>query len=84
MKDIAAKHNKTPAQVILRWGVQRGTCVIPKTSKVERLTENISLFDFVLSEEEMKTISGFDLNKRYNDPGVFCEAAFGTFCPIYD
>ena len=84
VKDIAAKHNKTPAQIILRWGVQRGTCVIPKTSKVERLTENISLFDFVLSDDEMKTISGFDLNKRYNDPGVFCEAAFGTFCPIYD
>jgi len=69
---------------LLRWAVQRGTAAIPKSSKVERLIENISIFDFNLSVEEMGTISGLNQNRRFNDPGVFCEAAFGTFCPIYD
>jgi len=47
--EIATRHSKTPAQVILRWAVQRGTAAIPKSSKVERLIENISIFDFNLS-----------------------------------
>lgn len=49
VKDIAAKHNKTPAQVVLRWGVQRGTAIIPKSSNTGRVAENIALFDFNLS-----------------------------------
>jgi len=64
--------------------VQRGTAIIPKSSKIERVIENISLFDFNLSQEEMKVITSLDKNKRYNDPGVFCESAFGCYCPIYD
>lgn len=84
IKAIAAAHGKTPAQVILRWGVQRGTAVIPKTSKRERLVENMALFDFELNSEQMATISNLDRNRRYNDPGVFCGAAFNTFCPIFD
>jgi D-xylose reductase len=81
---IAQAHGKTAAQVVLRWGVQRGTAVIPKTSRQERLGENLSLFDFSLSEDEMQAISGLDRHQRYNDPGVFCEQAFNTFCPIYE
>ena len=46
VKAIAATHSKTPAQVLLRWAVQRGTVAIPKSSKLERVIENISLFDF--------------------------------------
>lgn len=85
VKDIAAKHGKTPAQVVLRWGVQRGTAVIPKTTKVARLEENIGLFEgFNLSDEEMTKISGLNKNRRFNDPGHFCEAAFNTFFPIYE
>jgi D-xylose reductase len=84
IKKIAAAHGKSPAQVLLRWGVQRGTAVIPKTSKRERLAENIAIFDFELSPEQMATISGLNQNRRYNDPGVFCEEAFNTFCPIYE
>lgn len=82
--EIAVRHNKTAAQVLLRWGVQRGTAVIPKSSKVERCIENISIFDFNLSPEEMAVIDSLDKNRRFNDPGVFCEGAFGTFCPIYE
>jgi D-xylose reductase len=58
--------------------------VIPKTTRVERLRENLAVFDFELSDEEMQAISGLNRDRRFNDPGVFCEAAFGTFCPIYE
>ena len=71
VKEIAANHSKTPGQIILRWGVQRGTTVIPKTSKKERLVENMSLFDFALTEEEMRIISGLNKNKRYCDASTW-------------
>ena len=80
----AERVGASAAQVVLRWGVQRGTAVIPKTSKLERLAENLSLSAFTLTDEEMDAISGLNQNRRFNDPGVFCEAAFGTFHSIYD
>jgi len=51
VKDIAAAHGKSAGQIVLKWGVQRGTTIIPKTEKVSRLEENASLFDFDLTEE---------------------------------
>ena len=81
---IAESHERTAAQVLLRWGVQRGTAVVPKTTKTERLEENIAVFDFQLSDEEMACINALNKNRRYNDPGEFCESAFNTFCPIYE
>lgn len=80
----AARLDRSPAQIVLRWALQRGTAVIPKTSRRERLRENLALFDFSLNEEEMAGISALNRNRRFNDPGVFCEAAFNTFHPIYD
>ena len=80
----AQRLNRSAAQVLLRWGVQRGTAIIPKTSRVERLAENIALFDFELSSQEMEAISALNCNRRFNDPGLFCELAFGKFYPIYD
>ncbi len=80
----ATRLNKTPAQIILRWGVQRGTAIIPKTIKPQRMSENLALFDFKLTTEEMASISSLNRNRRFNDPGVFCEAAFNSFYPIYD
>lgn len=84
VKEIAADVGKTPAQVLLRWGIQRGTSVIPKTSTPKRLTENIDIFDFSLSQKQMKSISSLDQGRRFNDPGDFGEAAFNTFLPIYE
>ena len=81
---MAAKYSKTPAQVVLRWGVQRGTVCIPKTSNKERLAENFDLFSFSLTEEEMNSITALNKNKRFNDPGVYAEPAFGYFYPIYE
>ncbi len=80
----ARAHGKSPAQVVLRWGVQRGTSIIPKTSKPERMRENLAIDAFELSEMEMQAISALNQGRRFNDPGVFAEVAFGTFHPIYD
>lgn len=84
VESAAKRLGKTPAQVVLRWGVQRGNAIIPKTSKLERLAENAALFDFELSEDEMAQIDALNINQRFNDPGVFCEKAFNTFFPIYE
>ncbi|QDT05625.1 putative oxidoreductase/MSMEI_2347 [Rubripirellula lacrimiformis] len=81
---IATDVKRTPAQVCLRFGVQRGTNVVPKTSNPERLKENLALFDFELSADQMATIAGLDQHRRFNDPGDFCESAFHTFFPIYE
>ena len=82
--EAARRLGKTPAQVVLRWAVQRGTGVVPKTEKPERLRENLAIHDFALNDAEMAAITALDRNQRFNDPGVFCEQAFGTFFPIYE
>ena len=61
LKRIATKYNKSVGQVILRWNIQRGVIVIPKSTHVERIKENIDIFDFELNEEEMKQISSLDM-----------------------
>ena len=61
LKGIAAKYNKSVGQVLLRWNVQRGVVVIPKSTHVERIKENIDIFDFELNEEEMKQISSLNM-----------------------
>jgi D-xylose reductase len=84
VRDVAARHKKSPAQIVLRWAVQRGTSVIPKTTRPERLRENLEIYDFELSEPEMTAIASVDRNRRFNDPGEFAEKAFNTFFPIYE
>lgn len=83
LKKISETHGRSVAQVMLRWAVQRGTIVIPKTCKVERLTENMDVFDWSLSEQDMLDIKCLEKGKRYNDPGVFC-TGMGMSIPIYD
>ncbi|HOT90606.1 MAG TPA: aldo/keto reductase [Anaerolineae bacterium] len=60
LRSIAAKHNKSVAQVILRWLVQRGIIALAKTTRKERMVENISVFDFELSAEDMAAIATLD------------------------
>ncbi len=81
---IAGDHGKTPAQVVLRWAIQRGTAAIPKAQDLSHLKENIEIHDFTLGEAEMARIDQLDHNRRFNDPAEFCETAFGTFYPIFD
>ena len=63
VKKIAANHGKTPAQIALRFLVQNGISVIPKSVHADRIKENIDIFDFVLTDEEMKALSALDTAK---------------------
>ncbi len=71
---IAANHNKTPAQIILRWLIQRGVGVIPKSVRKERIVENFNIFDFELSSGEMDGIISLDTNSSvfidHHDPEI--------------
>ena len=60
LSEIGKKYNKSVAQVILRWQIQRGIICIPKTTRKERMIENLSVFDFALSEQDMQTIATLD------------------------
>lgn len=63
LEGIAKKYNKTVAQVILRWHIERGVIIIPKSVRKERMIENIDIFDFSLTPEDMAHIATLDLNK---------------------
>ncbi|KAM7479369.1 hypothetical protein LguiA_027582 [Lonicera macranthoides] len=71
LRGLAEKYKKTVAQIVLRWGIQRKTVVIPKSSKAGRLEENYKVFDFELSKEDMDIIQGLDRNYRTNQPAKF-------------
>jgi diketogulonate reductase-like aldo/keto reductase len=62
--DIAKAHDKSPAQIMLRWHLQQGRSVIPKSTKPERIAENIDVFDFELSTEELAAIDALDTGQR--------------------
>lgn len=61
LQNIGEKYGKTPGQVMLRWNVQRGVVVIPKSTHVERMAENLDIWDFELTEEEMSRIAQLDM-----------------------
>jgi len=70
--EIAAAHSKTPAQAIIRWHLQLGNVVIPKSVTPERIEENFDVFDFELSDAEMETIRELDAGRRIGpDPDTF-------------
>ncbi|KAK3329319.1 NADP-dependent oxidoreductase domain-containing protein [Apodospora peruviana] len=71
IKSIAEKHGKTASQVLLRWATQRGLAVIPKSTSEDRMKANLACTDFDLSEEEIKTISGFNRGIRFNQPSNY-------------
>lgn len=62
--ELAARYGKSPAQIILRWHVQRDVAVIPKSVHPERMRENIAIFDFSLAEEDMAAIQRLDAGIR--------------------
>lgn len=64
IQDLADKYMKTPAQIILRWQIQEDTIVIPKSVTTSRISENFNVFDFELSESDMKEIATLDQGKR--------------------
>jgi diketogulonate reductase-like aldo/keto reductase len=80
--DIAKAHDKTPAQVMLRWHLQQGRSVIPKSTKPQRIAENIDVFDFDLSTEELAAIDALDTGRRGGpEPESITLANFGRPIP---
>jgi diketogulonate reductase-like aldo/keto reductase len=61
---LAKKHGKTPAQVVLRWHVEHGICAIPKSFRADRIEENLNVFDFALSREDIAAIDALDTGMR--------------------
>ncbi|HKB50982.1 MAG TPA: aldo/keto reductase [Solirubrobacterales bacterium] len=71
---VAARHDRTPAQVILRWHLQLGNIVIPKSVTPARIRENFEVFDFELSDDDMAEIAALDVGQRIGpDPSTFVE-----------
>lgn len=64
---IAEAHSKTPAQVILRWHIQAGYIVIPGSKNPEHIRENIDVFDFALTDDEMRIMSDLNQNRRFEN-----------------
>jgi 2,5-diketo-D-gluconate reductase A len=72
IETIAAHHDRTPAQTILRWHIQVGNVVIPKSATPERIRENFEIFDFELSEDDMAALARLDTGERIGpEPGTF-------------
>lgn len=61
---IAKKYNRSPAQILIKYQIQRGVAVIPKSTTKNRIISNFDVFGFELTEEDVKTIDGFDCNGR--------------------
>ena len=79
---IAKAHGKSAAQVMLRWGLQQGRSVIPKSTKPSRIAENIDVFDFELSSDELASIDRLDTDRRGGpEPESITIEAFGREIP---
>lgn len=79
---LAQKYGKSNVQIILRWHIQKGNIVFPKTTNLQHMKDNIDIFDFELTDDEVKEIDGLDRNKRYfNVPLAQQEAMFKSFRP---
>ncbi len=71
-KQLARKYNKSIAQIVLRWDLQKGVITIPKSSKKERIIANANIFDFELAEEDVELLDGMHKGQRFGpDPDNF-------------
>jgi 2,5-diketo-D-gluconate reductase A len=71
VESIARKHARTPAQIVLRWEIELGVVAIPKTTSVERMRENLAVFDFTLDEDDRMHLASLDRGARQGgDPNV--------------
>ena len=72
LKAIGEKYGKTPAQVALRWNIQRGVVVIPKSTHKDRMEQNFDVFDFQLTKEEVELISSLNYDNMYLVESTIC------------
>ena len=84
IKSTAKELEISPAQLVLSWALNRGTSIVVKSTNEKRMKENLDASKIKLEQSVLEKISALNINRRYNDPGIFCEDAFNTFFPIYD
>lgn len=85
LKNIAQKHERSVAQIVLRWHIQNQVCVIPKTIHPERMIENQAVFDFELDEEDLKQIASLDIGySEIIDHQCYATAKIMNKCKIHD
>ena len=82
LKIMAEKYKKSTAQILLRFSIQRGLCIIPKSSKKHRMIENGNIFDFSLENGDMEALLAMDKNQRYF-PMVWFDHRFYPFRENY-
>lgn len=81
-KRLAVKYGKSPAQIIMRWHIQKGNVVFPGSQNPDHIRENIAIFDFALTDEEMAEIAQLDGRKKYyTTPLAEQEKTFLNFHP---
>ena len=78
-KELAEKYGKTSAQVILRWHIDSGNIVIPGSKYKDHIKENADMFDFALTEKEMKAIAKINKNKRYYEPNPELTSSYASY-----
>jgi diketogulonate reductase-like aldo/keto reductase len=79
---ISEAHDKSPAQVMLRWYLQQGRSVIPKSTKAQRIAENLDVFDFELTSEDLGAIDALDTERRGGpEPSAITLEVFGRKIP---
>ncbi len=65
--ELSKKYNKSAVQIVLRWAIQRGLAVIPKSTKEERIKENADIINFKLEKEDIEKLTNLDKGRRYNN-----------------
>ena len=81
---LGKKYGKTPAQVILRWHTQMGFVVIPGSSNVDHIKDNLDILDFTLTEEEMEEIAKLDKGERYYQRTEEQLVGFAAWRPTFE
>lgn len=71
IKQLARKYDKAPGQILLRWATQRGLCVIPKSNRKDRMSQNLDSTGFNMTQQELEDIAELDMGLHFNDPGVY-------------
>ena len=82
--DLGEKYNKTPAQIIMKWHVQKGFIVIPGSKNVDHIKDNFNIFDFELTSDEMDKINELDIEKRYYEQDDSKLAGYAMWQPQYE
>jgi D-xylose reductase len=79
VQDIASRTGKSPAQVLLRWSVQRNVAVIPKSMHQERMKTNLDIFGWTLDQKDVDAINKLEMGARFNDT-----VTYGLDLPLFD